>query len=200
MSRYLSADEARKEFLADYNNPGGEIINKLYQEIANLYYKWFEFQALFGSLESASLLKSIAPTFSRYLHYLILDDIALTVSRLIDPKKSAGHDTASFEGLIGSINDRSKQEAFTKKLDKLRESCEPIKNHRDQRLAHNDLNVIIGKERLPNVSRDEIKEILHIASELYNDIEGAIRGELTVFDFDGISDADLLIERLENKA
>ena len=65
-------------------------VDALDSEVRRLVFKWRFFKQVFGNPVKVELLNAAAPAFFRCVEDSMLYDILLSMSRLIDPPKSAG--------------------------------------------------------------------------------------------------------------
>jgi hypothetical protein len=101
------------------------------------------------------------------------DDIILTISRLNDPKRTLGKDNLTLEQLVHSI-DAVKYPQLKKEMERLhaeaKDKCKFAKNHRNKRIAHNDLQLKLhGKVNpLPSPTETNIEEALESIRNVMN--------------------------------
>lgn len=151
-----------------------DVFEELHQHISWLHANWLIFEQLFAAGEErVELLNEFAPIFFRLCQDSFSDNVILSIARLTDPPKSAGKDTLSFEQLISKV-DPAKYPVLLSTLSQrfidLKASCQPIRNVRNRRLAHNDLLVALSSDPnpLPDILKDEVDDILRGIRELMN--------------------------------
>lgn len=141
------------------------IFEELNQHIYLLHANWLIFKQLYATDEKrVELLNEFAPIFFRYCQDSFIDNILLSIARLIDPKKSAGKDTLSLDQLISKVNPKTYDDLrnnIDKQYSKLKSVCKPVKNARNQRLAHNDLSVALKLNPTPlTIMDEELKNLI----------------------------------------
>lgn len=99
----------------------------------------------------------------------------LTISRLLDRPKSVGKDTLSLEQLVTKVDPNkypSLRAALNQKLLTLKTRCQPFREIRNRRLAHNDLHTALkfNSDPLPGISKDDIEESLAMIRDIMNSI------------------------------
>lgn len=126
---------ADEEFAAAYE--------RTWRRVANAILVWNEFIVIYGSKDNLQLVNATAPTFFRIIEDALWQEVNLEISRLTDKLKIAGDYTDSLRYLVHLIRLKGmKSEAYIleKELDNTISQCRPIRDRRDQFLAHSDLN------------------------------------------------------------
>jgi hypothetical protein len=146
----------------------------LFQEVSYLHETWGIFRQLYASGDdTVDLLNDSAPGFFRLCQWLLADDIILSISRLNDPRRTLGKDNLTLEQLVHSI-DAGKHPALRKEMEKLyaeaKDKCKFAKDHRNKRIAHNDLHLKLqGKVRpLPSPTETNIEDALESIRNVMN--------------------------------
>ena len=84
MSRYSSADEARKERIEAMGPDLGPIYDDLYNEVVWLHFKWQQSVVLFGTDDGRSLLNQSAGSLFRVIQDVVWEECLLHLCRLTD--------------------------------------------------------------------------------------------------------------------
>jgi hypothetical protein len=80
-----------------------EIFDDVSNEVFFLKSKWLVFRELFGVEDHVKLLNQCAPATFSYFLYALLDDVNLSLTRLVtDPAIMKGRENSNFEQLIKS--------------------------------------------------------------------------------------------------
>lgn len=169
-----------------------EVFMWLCQDVASLQNKWSFYLGLFSSQENAALLSDLAQSSFQIIEESLRDDMTMAICRLSDPPRSMGKDNLSLSALVqqcGRVN--SVPELLKDFLD----ACEPVRQYRNKRVGHNDLNTTIKPRDnpLPGIGRGQIDRVLQLASVILNTIyQRFVDGELYFAPFQ-IGGADTLI-------
>ncbi len=182
----------------------GAVFDDLVDQVFRLKSKWLVFRELFGDKSHVDLLNKCAPaTFSYYL-FALLDDVSLTLTRLLtDPAEIHGRENSNFEQLIRKLDPGQDQAIITSleaRLASLRQKCAAFKTRRNRLLAHRDWKTVqpIRPQRLSGISRamvegllPDMESFLNEFSEYFNqralmlspgDIRYDVRNLLTVLE------------------
>jgi len=140
--------------------------------------------------------------FFHHIQFILLDDIELIISKILDPAETKGNKNLSLEQLIIQFNDFGEDitDELTFRLSKIREKAKDIRERRNKRLSHYDLNASVSrnKDLFTKASRKVIKEILKDVSEYLNIIDYRIYNTTTIYDFSSApGDAESLINCLK---
>ena len=144
-------------------------------DVSHLHRKWGIFRQLFVSGEHVvALLNRVAPGFFRVCEDLLADDVLLSISRLGDPKRTGRADNLSLEQLIHSI-DTGRYPDLRREVDQLfrvmRDKCAFARDHRNKRIAHNDLSTKLHAEPLSSPTTTNVEAALESMRALMNAIE-----------------------------
>lgn len=126
---------ADEEFAAAYE--------RTWRRVANAILVWNEFIVIYGCKDNLQLVNATAPTFFRIVEDALWQEVNLEISRLTDRLKIAGDYTDSLRYLVHLIRlkgMKSEADILDKELDNTISHCRPIRDRRDQFLAHSDLN------------------------------------------------------------
>jgi len=119
------------------------LYESIYIEIRKLNREWQIFQELFTeSEERIKILSNTAGTFFYIIQELLKESVFLTISRLTDPKMSAGKENLSLEKLVSELEssgDSKLAKELALELTKIKDNSEPIRKWRNKKLSHADL-------------------------------------------------------------
>ena len=173
-------------------------------EIYTLHAKWGQFVSLYGKKANVEILNAVAPGFFRLVQDTFVDDVILSIGRLLDPPKSVGKDDLSLDHLVQHIDGASYPSlriSVEQALFSIRGKASQLKVIRNKLLAHNSLiEKQVGSASLySNVSRNVIEEVINEISALLNLIEGVYDNAETGYEFarDFPGGSEVLIERLK---
>src|SRR5262249_9088271 len=119
----------------------------------------------------------------------LLDDVILSLCRLTDPPRSCGRDNIVLERVadgIAAYGDTTLAAAVKEHLDQARTRCAPFREHRNQRLAHADLQVAVFRSPLAGYSRDTVEQALESVRNFMNTIGEYFFGVPTDFRVPGV--------------
>jgi hypothetical protein len=154
-----------------------EIFNELKNQVIWVHTKWENYRQLFGTTDKRlKLLSECAHTFFLITHNALIVDVLVSLSRLTDPAEDArGNKNLSFEQLKKQVEDDGDRELASRLgqiLGELKEKFAGIRTRRNKLLAHYDLNIALKKVKLDNTSVKTIEEVLALAGDYMNAIEG----------------------------
>jgi hypothetical protein len=134
----------------------------LCRDIAALQLKWDTYLGLFASPAIAALLSDTAPAFFQVVGESLRNDIVQSICRLGDPSRALGPDNPSLATLVARCPDVPRVEDL---LTAFQAACGPVRRYRHRHLGHLDPAARIQprEDLLPDVSRDQIGEILLLA-------------------------------------
>jgi hypothetical protein len=145
----------------------------LFQEVCHLHRKWGVFRELYVSGTRIELLNNSAPGFFNLCKDLFGDDIILTICRLNDPKRTFQKDNLTLEQLVYSV-EPAQHPRLRDELEVLlgdsKTKCTFAKDHRNKRIAHNDLDTKLNAKvrPLPSPTTTNIDDALRSICEVLN--------------------------------
>lgn len=163
-------DEMSNNYLG-YNSSLPEEIRKIFmwlcQDVASLQMKWSFYLELFSSQENTSLLSDLALGSFNIIEESLQSDLTMSICRLSDPVQSMGKDNLSLSTLAQQC---SKIDNVSELIEDFLDACAPVRQYRNKRVGHNDLNTTIKPHDnpLPGIGRSQIDRILELASEILN--------------------------------
>ena len=197
MATHKTAEESRKEYIANMGELLGTVFYALWQEMAWLHMKWGEYIALYGENPSRiDLLNKAAPQFFRIIQDSLWEDTLLHIARLTDPPKSAGKDNLSVQRLPSILADRGLKQKLDEKIEIAKRKSEFCRDWRNRRIAHRDLKLAIeeGIEPLKPASGKAVKEALASLVDVLNLVSSHYQDSITAFDLPrGPGDGEALL-------
>jgi hypothetical protein len=145
------------------------IFTGLCQDVASLYSKWQLYQDLFTSQDDVAVLSEVALATFQIVEEALGTDMTMAICRLSDSHRSCGNDNLSIVTLARQVGQIKGLDALVQQL---RNECEPVRQYRDKRIAHNDLNVALKPKEnpLPGIGRSRIESILQLAAQILNSV------------------------------
>lgn len=152
-----------------------ETHDKLFQKVVALHHKWNEWQALFaGTVETVELLDKTAPAFFAMHQRVLIDDIILSMARLLDPAETGAYENLSLYRLQDCANATGNSKLstdFGAAFETFKKHSESLKIYRNKRLGHNDLDTIREIDPLPPVTVQDIKNSLGALQDVMNTVD-----------------------------
>lgn len=144
-----------------------EIFLWLCQDVASLRSKWNLYLGLFSQEENTKLLSELAQASFQMIEESLRDDLTIAICRLSDPPQSLRNDNLSLRTLIERLHEPGN---VTELLKDFLEACAPVREIRNKRIAHNDLNTKLHPRVTPfaGVGRKEMARIVQLAEQILN--------------------------------
>jgi hypothetical protein len=160
-------------------------------ELFTIIAKWRTFIDLYGAESHVELLNQTAPLFFSIVQDTFVDDVILSIGRLLDPPKSMGKENLSIAHLIDQIAQAGLDVLHAEALDlysSIRADAVQLTTIRNKRLAHNDLaERQAGSVSLyMGVSRNFIEEKIQRLCDLMNKIHTSLSDTETYYASAGI--------------
>lgn len=171
---------------------------RLKQDTIELHFRWKIFRQIFASApEDTLLLNERGSHVFFLLQHLLLENVALALSKLTDPSRLGRNRNLSVASLIDAISATGEQQladVLQNLLAQLKDHCKKFRLLRNKRIAHADYGhaVKIEAEPLPGISRADVeaalttlRAILHAVEKRYLSGTVAYNGLLTALGADG---------------
>ena len=153
------------------------IFEKLGDEVTELYYRWSIYEEVYaGDATQTELLNRNGSNFFYYVQHLMLDNVALALSKLTDPSKQFKNENLSLRQIYDYVKASEEEELTSNirvKFDEISKACEKFRELRNKRIAHGDLDHAMrnAEKPLPGISRDDVKKALSLLSEYMNMVD-----------------------------
>jgi hypothetical protein len=169
-----------------------EISMWLCQDIASLQGKWDLYLGLFDNKDNFNLFNYLAPMAFGIIEESLGNDIIMAIGRLGDPKISLKKENLSLATLVEKCTEIAD---LGNRLKTFQSTCSPVKQWRNKRIGHRDLETTIRpiENPLPIVNRLIIDEILLEASGIIKTIYFHYSGADVNFHTIGRGNADDLL-------
>jgi len=154
----------------------GDVYDEISKDVVSLHATWNVYRYLYASQESVALLNDLAPFAGRTIQDALFDAVLLQITRLGDPAESRGgkDQNLTLERLINNLPTDASSELISNLKDTLtqiRDSTNPLRDHRDKRVAHTDLeHAKASWAELPGLSRKTIENALKQIRNFMNTI------------------------------
>jgi hypothetical protein len=175
--------------------PVRELFDPAWQQVALVHAKWHVTKQLYATSEARSaVLNRTAHDFFALCQHAFVSDILMSSGRLLDPAQTGKKQNLSLERLRDSVAACGVQtltDEVTRLLAEARQLEASAREHRNRRLAHNDLATILasGSNPLPPVTVADIDGLLDSLGRFLNTIDGHFC-ENTTFFADPIQNGD----------
>lgn len=199
-NRKKNASEVEREYLEDLGPIFGPVYYKLYNEVVWVHVVWLEVLKLFGSKQNIDILNKYGSFIFKIIEDSLIDQILLHISRLTDPSKSRGNKNLSLKCLLDYVDSRIDKDILGKLINSAIKASQFARRHRNKRLAHKDLDLMLSKSKqLEPYDREDIENALNEIRSVMNYIENGYRNHTVMFE-NFIADEDSLdlIEALKN--
>ncbi len=141
----------------------------LCQDVASLQQKWDFYLELFGKAQNIVLLSELAPGSFNIIFETLQNEFTMSICRLGDPSTVMGNANISFAALLERCAD---VEEVKDLFSEFRALSEPLRQRRNKRVGHRDLDTVIGpfSNAFPDISKEQISTILQIAADILNSV------------------------------
>jgi len=151
------------------------IYKPLEKELSLINFKWTVWNSLFKeSEEQIETLNKVAPISFRFFQDSLLDDIILSMCRMLDPEQTYGNTNLTLNTLITAIREHGDKELLDKLnqlVNNLLNQTKNLKILRSKRIAHNDLESIVQNfENIPSIFFSTISETMDQIGEVLNEV------------------------------
>ena len=156
--------------------------------VALVFAKWHVVKQLYGtSAARGTVLNRTARDFFALCQHAFVSDILMSAGRLLDPPSTGGKSNLSLARLADAVAECGAQDLATSLnavLSETREREASAREHRNRRLAHNDLATVLnaGSNPLPPVTVSDIDELLTLLANFLNAIDYHYCENTTFFD------------------
>jgi hypothetical protein len=187
MSRQLTSDEVRQDYIAKMGTELGSQFNELHNECAWLHLKWAEYVALFGEKTSrVDLLNASAAGFFALLESSLWDDVLLHICRLSDEPEVGRRkrQTLTVRRLPELVDPKIRQR--TRRLVSAAvKKREFARDWRNRRIAHRDLELALkeGAKPLDDASRQSVQDAIGAIRAVLGAVEEHYRKQTTGYEY-----------------
>lgn len=154
-----------------------EIFKKISRDVSTIHVYLQLYEQVYGSKDVIKVVNDSAKYFFARTQYVFIDNIILSISRLLDPAKMGGFENLSLEQLLIQVkNDENSSGDLTDRLEAILQNLEHLiatfEKHRNKRIAHIDLeiNQSDSDSSLPEISEDNLYEIVSHLDHFMNEI------------------------------
>jgi hypothetical protein len=149
---------------------------RLHVELVWLWVRWKNFRQLFAEgPETLAILNWVAPSFFGTIQHVMLNDIAIGLCRITDPAQIGRRQNLTLDRLadgIDTVADVGLVDDLRTRLSAITEKTTPMRDHRNWRVAHLDLEKTMSTEQEVSLgfSRQTIGEALKMVGEFLNQL------------------------------
>lgn len=197
----VSPEETRREYIESFPDKTGDLAHRIFCVLTSIHIDFAEYRAIFGKRENFEVLNWAAPEFFARMHWTLLADVILAISRLTDPPQSMSKPNASLHRLVSDLQahaDDATHAQWTKRLSDIDTAKERLKAVRDKLLSHDDLAICVQGDTPPAVSRADVEGVLVAIRALVNSIESQYMTAQNLYEhsIEPLGGADSLMYRL----
>lgn len=142
--------------------------------LVDLDLKWCVLMHLFSSEDNLKLLNETASSFFQLVQELLISDIVMGISRLMDPPttggKNSGKDNLSMKGFSTRIADPNTKTAYDSIIDGIASQLRDLSTWRHKKLAHNDLKKARRLVQLPDLYIDNLDHLISLLFSAFNKV------------------------------
>ena len=164
--RIEQIDRVKQKYMDKLGNEFGAIFHGLQNDWAVGLVRIKEFRKLFDNTTHIELLEALGVGFFTDIHHILWDDLMLHVTRLTDPRSTAGKD----QGLHNEVQTL---------VDVAVDTAEFARDWRNRRISHTDLTraVELDPEPLAPASTRQVAAALDAVHAVLNTISVRLLGE-----------------------
>ena len=161
----------------------GEVFQGFFQEYSIIRVKWRLYKQLFGNTECIDLLNRHGAHGFGVVQDVIIKDVILCITRMMNTSKEAWGDPANLATLLIDLV-AHKQTALADKLKGIRDRIKPVVDGlgrwRDAQISRNDyasfVDMKAGIDALPPPDRQMVEDILSAMSEILDELRAHYPG------------------------
>ena len=161
----------------------GEVFRGFFQEYSIIRVKWRLYKQLFGDIEGIDLLNRHGAHGFGVVQDVIIKDVILCITRMMNTSKEAWGDPANLATLLIDLV-AHKQAALADELRAIRDGIRPVVDGltrwRDVRISRNDyasfVDMKAGIDALPPPSRQMVEDILSAMGRILDELRAHYPG------------------------
>ena len=180
------------------------LYESLSKEVTYLHAKWKVYRQVYaGDQEEIDVLNRSASFFFQVVHWALLEDTVLGISRLTDPPETSGNENRCLALLVSRVEELGLADlsaGLAQDLEEINGLVEPFRVWRNKRIAHSDLTTALKltDEPLPGISRASIEEALAAVRKFMNRANRHFFDSQTLYEhFQTSTGGDRLLNLLE---
>ncbi len=157
----------RNQYISDFGEELGELLNAAYQDWIEATYTWQEFSELVKTEGRVNLLLEVSPNAFETITKCMLDSVVLAICRLTDPAETLGETNISLLNLNSESklysnldeNTKAKLVGLDLEVTAAVKKAKPLRTLRNKFIAHSDAvkQRKLRTGQIENVSTDQIK-------------------------------------------
>jgi hypothetical protein len=143
-------------------------VHRLLQELVTAQDTWDQFETLYFNTENVRLLNATAPFFFAIAQRVLLDDVVLRVSRLVDTPRQENLTINILLRDPGLATKPDIEAELERAIKEARDKADKMRRHRNKTIAHLDYGTAVRTAKpLPTVVNREIVEALRALEAVY---------------------------------
>lgn len=165
-----------------------EVFDALQREVIGLHANWSLYRQLYGSSGSrVELLNRVASGFFSRLQWIMLDDVVMSICRLLDPMAIGRRKNLVLESMLAAIPQGCMvvaRRALSDRLLVLAGITEGFRKRRNRALAHLDLAHLLdpGSDPIPGISRESVERALKEIRSCMDCVQEQLSGGVMAYD------------------
>jgi HEPN superfamily AbiU2-like protein len=174
----MGGSKSPEEILAGYIEAMGQELGELFRaassELTWMHWRWKQYRTLFGEKPSRiDLLNEAAPLFFRIVQDVFFEDTLLAIARLVGSSQSRNKPNLTVQRFPPLLADLSLRDQVSELIGKAKTSAAFAVDWRNRRLAHRDLDLVLGArpKPLPPATRQKVEKSLSALRDVLNHIE-----------------------------
>jgi len=160
-----------------------EVFHGFFHEYSIIIVKWRLYNQLFGDSESIDLLNRHGALGFGVIQDVIIKDVILCITRMMNTSKEAWGDPANLATLMIDLA-AHKQTALAEKLRGMRDGIKPVADGlarwRNLQISRNDYASFIGMkagvDTLPPPTRQMVEDVLSAVRQILTELQGHYTG------------------------
>ena len=177
--RIEQSDRVKQKYMDKLGNEFGAIFHGLQNDWAVGLVRIKEFRKLFDNTTHIELLEALGGGFFTDIHHILWDDLMLHVTRLTDPRSTAGKDNLTVQRLPTLCKDQGLHNEVQTLVDVAVDTAEFARDWRNRRISHTDLTraMELDPEPLAPASTRQAAAALDAVHAVLNTISVRLLGE-----------------------
>ena len=195
-----SSIEVQEDCIESMGSELGPIFYRLWFECSYLHTKWHEFDSLYGTgRDNINLMNEAARGFFRMLQDVLLENILIHISALLDPAVQRKKRNLTL-GQLPELVDPDLTPQVHCALSECARLASFAQDWRNRQIAHRDLDLALKRSPKPlrGASRRNVSKCLEAVAHVLNIVEKHYRDSTTEYAFvPRYGDAELLLDLVQ---
>ena len=179
------AQKAKEDDIELMGSELGEVYHKLWQELAHVHTRWYEYDALYGNEDQIELLNKTASSFFAIVQSMFWETVIMHIARMTDSPRTTGKDNLTIQRLPEVVSDKALASEIQDLVDKAKESAAFCRDWRHRRFAHRDLDISLKRHCNPleTANKEKVEAALARIANVLNHIQKYYKKSTTMYSF-----------------